>query len=413
LSALSSLLGELQLNINEAHAFCTDDGLALDVFVVDGWHAEEAEELQAELRRRLALLDAQAASVKAAPGEDKEAEAAAATAAALQPLQLGGGPGEDWELDTAKLQFLEKVASGSFGDLFRGCYNGQEVAIKVLRLAEHSDQAHMIREFMQELAGACLACPPPLAAAHSPPSHPAPVLRKVRHKHIVQLIGASTCPPKLCIVTEFMRRGSLLDYLHRHHPLRPQTQGKLALDVAKGMDYLHRCCIIHRDLKAANLLMNEHGDCKVADFGVARVVDAANVMTAETGTYRWMAPEVVSHQRYDSKCDVFSFGILLWELVTGGAVPYAGFTPLQAAVGVVQKGLRPTIPEGCHPVLARVMASCWAADPAARPDFARLMTVLEAVASEPLPLGSPHASDADDRTKQPFRGLFGGGGKRK
>ena len=198
----------------------------------------------------------------------------------------------------------------------------------------------------------------------------------------MQLIGASTSPPKLCIVTEFMRRGSLLDYLHRHHPLRAAVQVKLALDVARGMDYLHRCNIVHRDLKAANLLMNEHGDCKVADFGVARVVDGASVMTAETGTYRWMAPEVVAHQRYDAKCDVFSYGVLLWEIVTGGAVPYAGFTPLQAAVGVVQKGLRPTIPEGCHPSLARIMAACWEASADVRPTFDALVIMLEKVAAE-------------------------------
>jgi serine/threonine protein kinase len=253
-------------------------------------------------------------------------------------------------------------------------YNGQEVAIKVLRLAHHNDQAHLIREFMQELA----------------------VLRKVRHKHIVQLIGASTSPPKLCIVTEFMRRGSLLDYLHRHHPLRPGVQVKLALDVARGMDYLHRCSIIHRDLKAANLLMNEHDDCKVADFGVARVVDGAAVMTAETGTYRWMAPEVVSHQRYDAKCDVFSYGVLLWEIATGGAVPYAGFTPLQAAVGVVQKGLRPAVPEGTHPALARIMARCWEANPGARPDFSAIIATLEALPAERA--GGSNSSGGSDAT---------------
>lgn len=208
LSVISSLLGEMGLNINEAHAFCTDDNFALDVFIVDGWHEEEADELHSSLVARLATLDApEEKAADAVVAETKEAEVPA-------PLIVG----DDWEIDPSRLHFVDKVAAGTFGDLFRGMYNGQEVAIKVLRLSGHTDQAHLVREFVQELA----------------------VLRKVRHKHVVQLIGACTSPPKLCIVTEFMRRGSLLDYLHRHHPLRPGSQAKLALDVAKGMDYLHR-----------------------------------------------------------------------------------------------------------------------------------------------------------------------------
>jgi len=403
LSALSTVLGNCGLSINEAHIFCTDDGLALDVFVVDGWPSDDSDELHDTLAAKLESLDTVPAQGTPPPstgptqgnGGPMEADGpppAPASSPALIAPPTAAGPdaaAADWEIDTNRLQFLEKVASGSFGDLFRGSYNGQEVAIKVLRVAHHNDHAHLVREFMQELA----------------------VLRKVRHKHIVQLIGASTVPPKLCIVTEFMRRGSLLDYLHRHHPLKAALQAKLALDVARGMDYLHRCNIIHRDLKAANLLMNEHGDCKVADFGVARVVDAACTMTAETGTYRWMAPEVVSHQRYDAKCDVFSFGILLWEIATGGAVPYAGFTPLQAAVGVVQKGLRPTPPEGCHPALALLMAACWDAAPGARPDFSTLVVQLEAlVAQLTAPGGGEHTGGAAGGARMPVTPALGPGG---
>jgi hypothetical protein len=101
---------------------------------------------------------------------------------------------------------------------------------------------------------------------------------------------------------------------------------------------------------------------------------------------------------------VFSYGILLWEIVTGGAVPYAGFTPLQAAVGVVQKGLRPAIPEGVHPALQRLMASCWDAHAAARPDFSTLVVLLEALEAE-LASGEPPApgempSKADGQLKQ-------------
>ena len=90
------------------------------------------------------------------------------------------------------------------------------------------------------------------------------------------------------------------------------------------MDYLHKVNVVHRDLKTANLLMDENEVVKVADFGVARVKSTdGSQMTAETGTYRWMAPEVIAHQHYSHKCGVFSYGILLWELVRGD-IPYSG-----------------------------------------------------------------------------------------
>jgi len=93
---------------------------------------------------------------------------------------------------------------------------------------------------------------------------------------------------------------------------------KMGAEVARGMDYLHKRRVVHRDLKAANLLLDDAGCVKIADFGVARLLDAGGgVMTAETGTYRWMAPEIITHAPYDEKADVYSYGILLWELLTG------------------------------------------------------------------------------------------------
>lgn len=92
---------------------------------------------------------------------------------------------------------------------------------------------------------------------------------------------------------------------------------KLAIDVARGMYYLHQRQIIHRDLKTANLLLDENNNVKIGDFGVARIMEQTGCMTAETGTYRWMAPEVIEHRPYDCKADVFSFGVLLWEMLTG------------------------------------------------------------------------------------------------
>mmetsp|Transcript_26979 Transcript_26979/g.86696 ORF Transcript_26979/g.86696 Transcript_26979/m.86696 type:complete len:314 (+) Transcript_26979:1138-2079(+) len=267
------------------------------------------------------------------------------------PLLSGG---EDWELDPARLEFGPKIASGSFGDLFRGKYCGQDVAIKILKDANENPQ--QLQEFMQEVS----------------------IMRKVRHKNVVQFIGACTSRPNLCIVFEYMSGGSVYDYLHRQRSsLQLPMLLRAAQDVASAMDYLHQRNIIHRDLKAANLLLDEHETVKVADFGVARVQSSNGVMTAETGTYRWMAPEVIEHKPYDNKADVFSFGVVLWELLTGH-VPYAEMTPLQAAVGVVQKGLRPDIPKGCPEVLKEILASCWKARPDDRPSFTELATTIGA-----------------------------------
>ena len=99
-------------------------------------------------------------------------------------------------------------------------------------------------------------------------------------------------------------------------------------------------------------------------------------MTAETGTYRWMAPEIIEHKAYDQKADVYSFGIVIWELLTGN-VPYQDRTPLQAAVGVVQNGLRPDIPPSTPAGLADIMRLCWQREPSVRPSFETLKKKFE------------------------------------
>ncbi|XP_042493518.1 serine/threonine-protein kinase STY46-like isoform X2 [Macadamia integrifolia] len=312
LSQLTSLLAELGLNIHEAHAFSTVDGYSLDVFVVDGWPYEETEKLKHTLEK--AILE-----------NEKQSWSRPHTLSSVsQHGQTGCDPIPDhvkiptdgtdvWEIDIKLLKFENKVASGSYGDLYKGTYYSQEVAIKVLKPERVNED--MQREFAQEVF----------------------IMRKVRHKNVVQFIGACTQPPTLCIVTEFMSGGSVYDFLHKQKGVfKLPSLLKVAVDVSKGMNYLHQNNIVHRDLKAANLLMDENEVVKVADFGVARVQTQSGVMTAETGTYRWMAPEVIEHKPYDHKADVFSFGIVLWELLTG-KIPYEFLTPLQAAVGVVQK----------------------------------------------------------------------------
>ncbi|XP_010548241.1 PREDICTED: serine/threonine-protein kinase STY17-like isoform X2 [Tarenaya hassleriana] len=355
LSQLTSLLGELGLNIQEAHAFSTADGFSLDVFVVDGWSHEETDGLKVALRKETRKLKDQSCP-KQKSIAFFEPEKSSNSLPACVEIPTDGT--DDWEIDMRQLKIESKVASGSFGNLYRGTYCSQEVAIKILK--PERVNAEMLREFAQEVY----------------------IMRKIRHKNVVQLIGACTRSPNLCIVTEFMARGSIYDFLHKQKGVfKIQSLLRVAIDVSKGMNYLHQNNIIHRDLKTANLLMDEHEVVKVADFGVARVQTQSGVMTAETGTYRWMAPEVIEHRPYDHRADVFSFGIVLWELLTG-ELPYSYLTPLQAAVGVVQKGLRPKVPKNTHPKLAELLEKCWQQDATQRPDFSEIIEMLQQIARE-------------------------------
>ncbi|CAK7355629.1 unnamed protein product [Dovyalis caffra] len=331
LSQLTSLLAEIGLNIQEAHAFSTVDGFSLDVFVVDGWLREETEELKNALEKEILKSKEQCfpkqLSVSLVGEHNK-------TGVESLPdcVQIPSDGTDVWEIDSSQLKVDNKVASGSYGDLYRGTYCSQEVAIKVLKPERVSGE--MLREFSQEV-------------------------------YIMRSKGVFKLPFLI----------------------------KVAIDVSKGMNYLHQNNIIHRDLKTANLLMDENEvravpglayTCvvvKVADFGVARVQTQSGVMTAETGTYRWMAPEVIEHKPYDHKADVFSFGIVMWELLTG-ELPYSYLTPLQAAVGVVQKGLRPTIPKHTHPKLAELLERCWQQDPTQRPDFSQIIDILQQISKE-------------------------------
>lgn len=209
---------------------------------------------------------------------------------------------------------------------------------------------------------------------------------------VSQFIAACKKPPVYCIITEYMSQGTLRMYLNKKEPysLSTETILRLALDISRGMEYLHSQGVIHRDLKSNNLLLNDEMRVKVADFGTSCLETQCRESKGNMGTYRWMAPEMIKDKPYTRKVDVYSFGIVLWELTTA-LLPFQGMTPVQAAFAVSEKNERPPLPSSCQPALAHLIKRCWAANPSRRPDFSYIVSVLEKYdesVKEGLPLPS-------------------------
>jgi serine/threonine protein kinase len=179
---------------------------------------------------------------------------------------------DEWTIDLRKLNMGTAFAQGAFGKLYRGTYNGEDVAIKILERPENSPEKAQLMEqqFQQEVM----------------------MLANLKHPNIVRFIGGCRKPMVWCIVTEYAKGGSVRQFLTRRQnravPLKLAV--KQALDVARGMAYVHGLGFIHRDLKSDNLLISADKSIKIADFGVARIEVQTEGMTPETGTYRWMAP---------------------------------------------------------------------------------------------------------------------------
>ncbi|XP_057972862.1 serine/threonine/tyrosine-protein kinase HT1 isoform X2 [Malania oleifera] len=226
------------------------------------------------------------------------------------------------------------------------------------------------------------------------------MMSRVKHENLVKFIGACK-DPLMVIVTELLPGMSLRKYLVSIRPqqLELHVAISFALDIARAMDCLHANGIIHRDLKPDNLLLTANQkSMKLADFGLAREETVTEMMTAETGTYRWMAPELYStvtlrqgeKKHYNNKVDVYSFGIVLWELLTN-RMPFEGMSNLQAAYAAAFKQERPVLPVDISPDLAFIIQSCWVEDPNMRPSFSQIIRMLNEflfTLSPPLPLVS-------------------------
>ncbi|KAM9799428.1 proto-oncogene tyrosine-protein kinase Src-like isoform 4-T6 [Syngnathus typhle] len=289
--------------------------------------------------------------------------------------QTQGLARDAWEIPRESLRLDLKLGQGCFGEVWMGTWNGTtRVAIKTLKPGTMSPEA-----FLQE----------------------AQVMKKLRHEKLVQLYAVVSEEP-IYIVTEYMSQGSLLDFLKGEagkmlrlpqlvdmaaqvgpHPKMREpgvrrTAFSLFPQIAAGMAYVERMNYVHRDLRAANILVGDNLVCKVADFGLARLIED-NEYTARQGAkfpIKWTAPEAALYGRFTIKSDVWSFGVLLTELATKGRVPYPGMVNREV-LDQVERGYRMPCPSECPGSLHELMLSCWRKDPEERPTFEYLQGFLE------------------------------------
>ena len=293
-----------------------------------------------------------------------------------------------------ELQLEEVIGGGGFGQVWRAKWRSTPVAVKVL--TGSAQRVNVSKAILEEFAAEIN------------------MLKGMRHPNICLYMGACLDPPNRAIVTELAANGSLWDALrlplHAPYavcdgttreawPLELYSESanpsfppkgtwpwalvkRVASGAARGMTYLHSGTppVLHRDLKSANLLLDESYTAKVCDFGLSRLKAQDRSMTGNCGTVQWMAPEILASQPYAEPADVFSFGIILWELLTAEC-PFEGMTAIQCALAVLNRDQRPQIPSWCPPALSALINSCVRRVPSRRPTFAQVCLALEAMPS--------------------------------
>eukprot|EP00727_Mastigamoeba_balamuthi_P009658 m51a1_g5314 putative protein kinase domain containing protein (1091) ;mRNA; f:298041-301503 len=254
------------------------------------------------------------------------------------------------------------LGSGTFGTVYRGLYRGRLMAVKILR-KQNFLVASQLAEFHKEID----------------------LYTKLRNPFIVDFVGASHIPGRLCLCTELMELGSLEGLIARDEISYP-LQAKFAWDIAQAIDFLHSHNVLYRDLKPSNVLiastsLNSKVNCKIGDFGTAKNVERLQEMfkyTNGTGTPVYMAPELFDEAgQYNHKVDVFSYGVTLWQMYTRQS-PWSDCLCWEVPQRVL-KGDRPAIPAGCPAEYRTMITSCWAQDPNDRPEFVDISATMHAV----------------------------------
>ncbi|XP_068605050.1 tyrosine-protein kinase Lyn [Brachionichthys hirsutus] len=259
-----------------------------------------------------------------------------------------------WEISKDSITMVNKLGAGQFGEVWMAYYNSQaKVAVKTLKPGTMTAEA-----FMEE----------------------ANIMKTLQHDRLVRLYAVVTKTEPIYIITEFMANGSLLDFLKTGLGCKLQLPKLIdfSAQIAEGMAYIEKRNYIHRDLRAANVLVSESLLCKIADFGLARVIEDDEYSAREGAKFpiKWTAPEAINYGSFTIKSDMWSYGVLLYEIITYGKMPYPGMTKGEV-MSSLQRGYRMPQPDNCPTELYDIMMSCWRNKPEDRPTFDYIQSFLD------------------------------------
>uniref|UniRef100_A0AAZ3R291 Tyrosine-protein kinase n=1 Tax=Oncorhynchus tshawytscha TaxID=74940 RepID=A0AAZ3R291_ONCTS len=266
---------------------------------------------------------------------------------------------DKWVLEHDDVILGQSIGQGNFGEVYSGRLLSDNTPVAVKACRENLAPEHKNRFLME-----------------------ARILKQYDHPNIVKLIGVCTQKQPIYIIMELVQGGDFLSFLRcEGHNLKSNMLVKMAENVASGMEYLESKKCIHRDLAARNCLVGEQSRVKISDFGMSRE-QQDGVYSAAGGLkqipVKWTAPEALNYGRYTTESDVWSFGVLLWEIFSRGVTPYTSMSNQQTR-DEVEKGYRMLATNSCPPDVYAIMCRCWQYDPRNRPSFSKLRTELSAL----------------------------------
>uniref|UniRef100_A0A3Q2QHG1 Mitogen-activated protein kinase kinase kinase 12 n=1 Tax=Fundulus heteroclitus TaxID=8078 RepID=A0A3Q2QHG1_FUNHE len=257
---------------------------------------------------------------------------------------------ECWEVPFEEISDLQWVGSGAQGAVFLGKLHGEDVAVKKVRDIKETEIKH---------------------------------LRKLKHPNIITFKGVCTQAPCYCILMEYCAQGQLYEVLRAGRKITPSLLVEWSMGIAGGMNYLHLHKIIHRDLKSPNMLITHDDMVKISDFGTSKELSDKSTKMSFAGTVAWMAPEVIRNEPVSEKVDIWSFGVVLWEMLTG-EIPYKDVDSSAIIWGVGNNSLQLPVPESCPDGFKILLRQCWNSKPRNRPSFRQILLHLDIASADVL-----------------------------